>query len=186
MHRASVSAGWFVCVAAIAAVGCGGEGDPGPDGGGTGARCGGFTAQACADGFYCDYPANTCGVADEPGTCRIRPLGCDDNYEPVCGCDGEVHGNACDASAAGVDLNDLGGCTAPLDMFGCGHGFCDVGLSYCQIYGSDVAGVPSDHACVGVPSGCGDAPDCACLADEPCGEVCEADGADVTLICPGG
>jgi hypothetical protein len=65
--------------------------------------CGGF-APPCADpDEYCDFPRNTCGVADEPGVCRARPTTCAEIFAPVQACDGNVYDNACEAAAAGFD-----------------------------------------------------------------------------------
>jgi hypothetical protein len=76
-----------------------------------GASCGGFIGEQCPGGEYCDYAkAGDCGFADGTGVCAEIPLGCTDQWEPVCGCDGETYGNACDAAAAGVTVASQGEC----------------------------------------------------------------------------
>ena len=59
--------------------------------------------------------------------------------------------------------------------------------SYCQLGISDVQGEPDWWGCMPVPQGCGGTPDCDCLADEICGEMCElTDDDGYLLACPGG
>ena len=65
----------------------------------------------CADGLYCYYaPADTCGWADAPGKCEVIPEMCTREYNPVCGCDGQSYGNACEAAANGVSVLNEGRC----------------------------------------------------------------------------
>lgn len=155
-------------------------------GAGGGTVCGGFTGKPCAATEYCDFPDNLCGAADGPGVCTPRPQACDDIYQPTCGCDGQVHGNGCDANASGTDANDLGGCTPPAGMFGCGAIFCQLGSQYCEEDGSDTGG-PSFFSCKPLPAGCGSAPSCACLSSVVCGTACmpTADGG-LQVTCFGG
>jgi hypothetical protein len=52
-----------------------------------------------------------CGATvDEAGTCVAKPDACDQNYDPVCGCDGQTHGNACMAHLAGTAVASAGAC----------------------------------------------------------------------------
>ena len=85
---------------------------PGPPGNGAGALCNDAPDMACDEGFFCDYPIDTmCGaIVDEAGTCKPRPEACDLNYDPVCGCDGQTHGNTCEAQMAGTSVASTGEC----------------------------------------------------------------------------
>ncbi len=159
-------------------------GGPDAGGGGTGAACGGLGNPRCAATHYCVYPDRGCGFDDGTGTCQPRPDICDDSLRPVCGCDGTVHSNSCDAASLGVDLSQVGGCTTPEGRFDCGEQFCSDDVEYCQRQVSDIAGFADDFACRSMPLDC---TDCACLTGEPCGDMCSVDGAgNVTLTCPGG
>src|SRR5262249_28289179 len=68
----------------------GGAGDAG------GKPCGGFAGMTCTALEWCDFPMNTCGVADESGTCKQPETPCSfDCTSPVCACDGRSYCNAC-------------------------------------------------------------------------------------------
>lgn len=169
----------------------GGQGAAGAQGGsgGTGgtASCGGEAGLTCESTRFCDFQPSFCGGDDSLGVCTERPTNCVEIYEPVCGCDGNVYGNGCEANAAGVDINWLGGCTPPGGHFACGVGFCPVDTYYCRIVVSDIAGWDNEYSCHPYPSGCGSTPSCGCMTAEPCGDICEVDaGGNITLTCPGG
>lgn len=74
--------------------------------------CGGRTGGVCNATQWCDYggPINACGAADGTGTCEPRPQVCPLVFIPVCGCDNNNYGNACEAHAAGVDIVSTGTC----------------------------------------------------------------------------
>ncbi len=68
---------------------------------------------------YCKKPLGDC---NGPGFCQSPPQACPDIFDPVCGCDGQTYGNACEASAAGVNIQHDGPCATPCisnaDCFG--------------------------------------------------------------------
>jgi hypothetical protein len=78
-----------------------------------GGMCGGFAGFQCETGLTCHMEAGSCKrIADAAGVCRKKPQACPMIYQPVCGCDGKTHGNACQASGAGVSVAAQGECKA--------------------------------------------------------------------------
>jgi hypothetical protein len=63
-----------------------------------------------ADAF-CAKPAGDC---DGVGVCEGRPVICPLIWAPVCGCDGQTYGNACEARGAGVNVDFAGECPPPV------------------------------------------------------------------------
>jgi hypothetical protein len=116
-----------------------------------------------------------------------KPDTCIDIYMPACACDGKVYANDCDAAAQGQDISSLG-CSPPdATLFSCGPMFCVKGSDYCQRSNSDVGGEPASFTCKPLPASCMTPATCDCLANEPCGTMCEAlpDG-DLKVTCLGG
>ncbi len=73
--------------------------------------CGGFAGLRCNSNQWCDYPKDSvCGIADRFGTCRPKPEICAEIYKPVCGCNGQTFGNACEAAGQGQDVAYAGPC----------------------------------------------------------------------------
>lgn len=139
----------------------------------------------CPEVSYCRFGEGSCGLNDEVGFCTRRPESCDGRSgEPVCGCDGLIYSNWCEAQSAGVDISASGGCT-----FSCGSDVCDMGM-ICRHDVSDVVGVPDTFRCPEIPSSCVGSDDlCACLVERQvtCSGVCSIDAlGNVTLTCPEG
>jgi hypothetical protein len=164
------------------------QGGGGAGQGGAPTVCGGLAQLQCASTDWCNYQPSQCGGDDSTGVCELKPNACDDIYQPVCACDGNVHGNECDAQLAGVDLNLLGGCEPPdPQLFSCGAWFCSRAADYCRRSISDVVGMDDDFVCVAQPVGCGNVATCDCLGDEPCGTECAGEpDTGLTVTCPGG
>lgn len=76
-----------------------------------GKPCGFWSTYHCNDGQFCNWAEkDICGAADAAGTCTYKPQACTMLYDPVCGCDGQTHGNACLAAAAGASVSSRGRC----------------------------------------------------------------------------
>ncbi|MFT3769892.1 MAG: hypothetical protein QM820_31055 [Minicystis sp.] len=150
--------------------------------------CGGELGAPCPPDEYCDFGDNQCGGNDGTGICTKRPVGCPDNAQPVCGCDGQIHGNECDAQASGSDISILGGCKPPPGKFGCGAQFCALGTEYCERFNSDIGGEPPTFTCQPIPAFCaGPDASCSCLTEVPCGSNCSTTGdGGLQVICLGG
>ena len=66
----------------------------------------------CAPSHFCDRPEGSCPARGEStgGTCQVRPEMCNRILRPVCGCDNQQYGNACEANAAGTSVRNEGPC----------------------------------------------------------------------------
>lgn len=127
--------------------------------------CGGRAGDTCSQDEFCAFEArDICGQADAQGVCEPRPNACPDVYAPVCGCDGQTHGNPCEANQAGTSVQYDGECATLPDRM-CGGTMC-TGSEYCH-YESDEKVCSQDPAtgrCKPRPQNCTEeyAPVCGC------------------------
>ncbi len=66
-----------------------------------------FSDFECPPEKYCEKPMGACRGA---GLCATPPEACITLWDPVCGCDGNTYGNACEAAAARVNVESKGPC----------------------------------------------------------------------------
>lgn len=147
--------------------GTGGTGAGAASSGGTGV--GGYSGACgeCDSSEFCDSLYDYCSDSPlEAGQmCRPRPQGCDDDYRPVCGCNGKVYSNECEANTAGSDIgaDSCDASVTPQGYFPTGPYYCDPTTSYGKIRLGDVGDrwfecVELPNACAALPT-----PDCSCL-----------------------
>ncbi len=138
--------------------------------------------ERCVDNGECDraqYCKRAPGECDAAGECAVRPLGCPEIFDPVCGCDGRTYGNECEAASVGVNVLHGGQCA---DVECKTNIDCPRGR-YCQREPGDCAG---PGACSEIPVACPDVFDPVCGCDgETYGNACEAAAAGVNVASRG-
>lgn len=70
-----------------------------------GRPCGDTIDSVCGAGEYCKYEppsASVCGERGGTGYCTAKPTTCETRGFQVCGCDGVLYDNSCEAARAGV------------------------------------------------------------------------------------
>lgn len=98
------------CEAAAAGVNVAARGACAVDGGAPDGGSGGCRTNAdCARTDYCAKAAGDCMGS---GVCTARPGVCPGIFDPVCGCDGTTHSNACVAGSRGQNVASRGECGA--------------------------------------------------------------------------
>lgn len=172
------------CGGSTASGGAGGSGGVGASGGSGGFSLGGACSNwaDCGPGRLCDFYPNDCGQSGKPGKCGPAGTGPLCTPDEVCGCDGHVYANTCDASNAGVDQSDVGGCATPAGQVPCGDTFCDPTTSFCSVFKG--AG-SSSYSCTPLPASCHGVADCACLTGFSCGTDCKVvsqGGLDMVMV----
>jgi hypothetical protein len=155
-----------------------------------GSECGGIRGVTCKADQFCDFDRDAaCGAGDQTGTCRAKPQACVEIFDPVCGCDGQTYGNACEANSAGISVASPDACPGeePGNTCGgllglqCERGeFCNFGPQ-AQCGAADQTGT-----CAPIPDACRAIfqPVCGCDG-QTYGNDCEANRAGVSVASEG-
>jgi hypothetical protein len=72
--------------------------------------CGTIVGIPCPERSFCELPPDTCQSADLGGVCVPQDVGCTQQWDPVCGCDGVTYGNDCERGLAGAQKAHDGAC----------------------------------------------------------------------------
>jgi hypothetical protein len=137
----------------------------------------------CFETQFCNFVEDSCGdLVDDTGTCDPRPRVCDLQLDRVCGCDGMVYDNQCEAAARGTDLDEKHGCAVPSTEFACGSRTCNRVDQICVEFVSNSQG--SQFACQQFPPECRTNRNCTCLPQFGCSVCTEVDDT-FTLMCSG-
>jgi hypothetical protein len=146
--------------------------------------CGGVTGKTCKQGYYCQYPADTCGAGDQLGTCKkiVAETTCPEGDEVVCSCNGSTHPSACAAAAHGLSVAHAGPCEGEGKACGGIAAIaCDPGM-YCNIADGSCGTADELGVCETKPTACAvsDDPVCGCDA-ETYANSCEAAKAGASI-----
>jgi hypothetical protein len=134
----------------------------------------GVNIVTCPAGQFCNFPiGNFCGRTDMGGACMFIPEACAEIYDPVCGCDGNTYGNACEAAEQSVSVETNGACDSRPPQQGdgaCGRPnapmmcanshFCDRPAGSCPVGNESTGGT-----CQPRPNGCDRRADPVCGCD---------------------
>ena len=126
----------------------------------------------CSSNADCDigeYCAKTPGYCEDQGFCEEMPEACPDVWEPVCGCNGNTYGNACEAAMAGVSVSGEGECPKSCTD----NADCTEPETYCA---KDINDCEGQGLCLSQPK------DFECLQD-PWEPVCGCDGNSYANPC---
>jgi len=202
--------------------GAGGTAGSAPDGGTAGAGAGparggsagdggatgpGGTAGTAGAAGGVDCRANPCEQGEicvpDPGDCSVAfgrcvpasEVNCGSN--PVCGCDGRVYGDACEALEQGVRAGPLSACERPAGLQECLDKYCDSTTEACQIVtevrcmGGCLPSACFEQTtvtytmCVSAPAHCGQAT-CSCSGCLPGAVQCELSEVGISFRCLAG
>jgi hypothetical protein len=217
MVQASGSRRVLVVLLGLLLGGCGGPNNPsrgGGHGGGSGGAAGGTTAGGGTTGgggtteaggttgaggmagapctpTSCNRESEFCATCgNSVGKCFLRPQDCTQLGWAVCGCDGKLYMNECEANAfGGVSVAGSALCPAPPGTFQCGTKFCTRGSQYCQTWylndiRTNLGRYVARYACVDLPAGeCATTPTCACVTSAECGNCDVSADGDLTAGC---
>ena len=126
--------------------------------------CGTIAGIPCDEGEFCQFPPDTCEVADNAGECVAVPLTCPLIFDPVCGCDGRTYGNDCARRAARAQLAHEGECRDEVVCGGIAGVRCPVG-EFCELPEGECQIADNQGTCVPIPELCPEIFDPVCGCD---------------------
>jgi len=195
--------GFIRCVLCLVAVlACSGS-EPGPtdlkdggldapsgvNGGGPGPPAACSLNANCVRGQICLPRSGACGNRTFPGMCQPARTGCADDEPAVCGCNGQLYPNECEADGAGVDVGVAAQreCIPPSGTFACGFRFCRHPAQLCVVDGTQNP-YSTGYSCPPVPAACAVDRTCACvMRTMSCGGniICQEMAGRLTVTCMG-